>query len=253
MLSFFTEYFMHKTTIIIFFIMLAAFTFAQTEENFNVALNITGDGIVITKYTGTAAHVVIPAIIQGFPVREIGERAFGGGLLDQNHTIISVVIPQGVTKIGKSAFQYAKNLSSLTIPEGVTVIDAWAFSSTGLTEILLPQSLTEISNDVFMYCSSLATVMLPAKLIKIGSQAFWGCTALTNITLPASIKEISYGVFANCSNLATVTIPESVGKIVFESPIIYGIKLSDYTFEKCPKLTLASQAVLRRVGYTGTF
>lgn len=38
-----------------------------------------------------------------------------------------VVIPDGVTSIGDSAFSYCIALTSVTIPEGVTSIGGWAF------------------------------------------------------------------------------------------------------------------------------
>ncbi|MDR1072519.1 MAG: leucine-rich repeat domain-containing protein [Treponema sp.] len=46
------------------------------ESDFRAGLNDALDGCVITKYTGSGGDVVIPAEIQGFPVREIGEGAF---------------------------------------------------------------------------------------------------------------------------------------------------------------------------------
>lgn len=56
-------------------------------------------GVVITKYTGEAENVIIPAILDGKPVVKIDEEAF----CECRH-IVSVKIPESVTDIGEGAF-----------------------------------------------------------------------------------------------------------------------------------------------------
>ena len=73
---------------------------------------------ILKKYTGAGGDVVIP---EG--VTEIGASAFYWF-----KNLQSVVIPEGVTKIGDSAFSHCENLQSVVIPEGVTKIGVSAFS-----------------------------------------------------------------------------------------------------------------------------
>jgi hypothetical protein len=72
---------------------------------------------------------------------------------------------------------------------------------------------------------------------------------LTSVSLPSTIKKVEWRAFDKCSVLTTFTIPDSVTEIEFDN--------RDYgpygSFSKCPKLTLASQAALKKRGYTGTF
>ncbi|MDR1218517.1 MAG: leucine-rich repeat domain-containing protein [Treponema sp.] len=68
---------------------------AAPESDFEVNVNWAGSGLVITKYTGPGGNVVIPAKIQGFPVREIGEKAF-----EYCSSLASVAIPNCITEIG---------------------------------------------------------------------------------------------------------------------------------------------------------
>ena len=62
------------------------------------------------------------------------------------NTINKVVIQPGVTCIGKNAFSSGcKNLTSITIPEGVTSIGRYAFQlCSSLTSITIPKSVTSI-------------------------------------------------------------------------------------------------------------
>jgi len=279
---------MKRLCIGIFALVLATAAFAQTEADFTVTLTSDGTGAVIKGYTGKTAQVRIPETIQGMPVREIEAFSSSG-----SEFVTSVVIPQGVTKIGIGAFEKQSfddsKLVSITIPEGVLEIGGSAFAGTALTEITLPQSLTslgfgafrgtsittvtipsgilssgeefarcknlrsviisegieEISQSMFEDCGALVKVTLPDSIRVIGGQAFLG-TAITEIALPSSIEEIGYRSFADCPNLTTVTVSGEVQHINF---------LEGYggSFNGSSKINLASQAALRRLGYTGNF
>ncbi len=82
--------------------------------------------------------------------------------------ITSLVLPEGVTHIGKNALYGCFELKSVTIPESLRYIGAEAFGNCGtLTEINLPKSVSYIGESAFMYC---------AKLTKInfaGTEAQW--------------------------------------------------------------------------------
>jgi len=108
--------------------------FSQSESDFRVSVDLSGTGLIINEYLRepssedeTAKIVVIPATIQGYPVREIGEKAFFGKV------ITSITIPEGVTAIGKVAFFGCFYLASLT----------------------LPSSLRYIGEEAFMYCHNI--------------------------------------------------------------------------------------------------
>ena len=96
--------------------------------------------------------------------------------------ITGIIIPNGTTSIGQSAFSYYKNLTSITIPEGVTFIGDWAFKNcSSLTSVTISEGVTSISRHAFSDCTSLTSVTIPSSVTSIGGSAFDGCSRLKTI------------------------------------------------------------------------
>ena len=69
------------------------------------------------------------------------------------------IIPNDVTTIATSAFEYCSNLLDITIPDSVTSIETYAFSRcTGIQNITIPNSVTTIKYGAFQKCLSLSKV-----------------------------------------------------------------------------------------------
>lgn len=114
-----------------------------------------------------------------------------------------IILPKEINgEIGACVFESCEYIKSIVIPNGVTTIGKQSFRYSGLQEIILPESLLVIGVDAF-YQSKLNKVVLPPKLETIGSGAF-AYTPLTEIRLPSSLKEIGSGAFNNWSNLKKV-------------------------------------------------
>ncbi|MBR2292838.1 MAG: leucine-rich repeat protein [Clostridia bacterium] len=77
----------------------------------------------ITGYTGTDTHLTIPTVIDGYVVTAIADSAFS------SDTLQSVVIPNGITKIGWFAFSDCSLLTAVTLPSSVSSIGYSAFPS----------------------------------------------------------------------------------------------------------------------------
>ena len=92
----------------------------------------------------------------------------------------NLVIPEGVTEIGGSAFEDCTSLVSVTMAEGVKIISNDAFSGcTSLANVTLPSGLPEIGPDAFLFCESLKSISIPRSVTKIGTYAFVGCYKIT--------------------------------------------------------------------------
>ena len=118
--------------------------------------------------------------------------------------IVSVVVEEGVTSIGKSAFYECENMTSVSLPNGIDSISYGSFCfCKSLTEIWIPDSVTSIGSSAFAYCSNLNSISLPEGLVLIDSFAFDNCKNLKRISIPASIREIDQWAFCRCYSLDT--------------------------------------------------
>ena len=153
------------------------------------------------RFRGFILDVVI-----GDGVTSIGRSAFYGCT-----GLTSVTIPNSVTDIGGGAFYGCTGLTSVMIPNSVTIIGGGAFDGcTGLTSVTIGSSVTSIGSSAFGDCAGLTSVTIPNSVTDIGSSAFSRCTGLTSLTIGSSVTNISYYAFRNCSGLTSVTIPNSV-------------------------------------------
>ncbi|MDE6067462.1 MAG: leucine-rich repeat domain-containing protein [Treponemataceae bacterium] len=117
----------------------------------------------------------------------------------------SLIIPDGVTAIGKNAFQDCTSLTSVTIPGSVTSIGNYAFDCcTSLTSVTIGDGVTEIGEGAFYGCTSLLSVSIPDGVTEIGGYAFYECTSLAEVTIPATVTRISDAAFYGCEKLKEV-------------------------------------------------
>ena len=88
---------------------------------------------MITRFTGDADVVVVPARLDGISVSSLGEKSFAWC-----PSLLDVTIPEGITSIGDYAFLYC----------------------TGLAAVFLPDTLNDIGRNPFTACGMLADIIV---------------------------------------------------------------------------------------------
>ena len=82
------------------------------------------------------------------------------GVLEKcDKNALSVEIPDGVQKIGSSAFQDCSLLKEIVIPNSVQKISFWAFDNcVSLKSVVIGFGVEEISDTAFFRCTSLEKI-----------------------------------------------------------------------------------------------
>jgi hypothetical protein len=160
-------------------------------------------------------------------------------IVDYNGTEKAITIPSTmqnlpVTEIGERAF-YDKGLTDVIIPNSVTTIKQSAFDTNALTSVNIPNSVKEIHMGAFIR-NKLTNINFSNNLTRISSSVFYG-NELNSVTIPNGVNVINEWAFAH-NQLTSVTIPDSVAYVeykAFEGNPITEIKIGAFvTISRTP-------------------
>ena len=199
----------------------------------------------IIRHSGGEKELIIPSVLDGYPVTAIGDCAF-----ENAGSIESITIPDSVVELDINPFsscRWVKEIlvspahSTLTVEEGVLfskpdsrlvcfpvelftnfyTVPGWVreigsrafFNSKHLVSITIPDSVKLVGESAFSVCSYLEKVEILGGVSKIGDYAFHLCERLQSVKLTDSVTEIGRYAFLGCRKLNDLTIPQSVTDI----------------------------------------
>ena len=205
----------------------------------------------VTKYGGTDKELVVPSGVKGIVdsafknrndivsiyipdgLEYIGREAFRGC-----ENLRNIRLPDSITTITADAvvdtaywndetnwdngILYIDNIlicskdtlgGRVTVKPNTKLIAPQAFwRRNRITEVSMPDTITNIGKSAFMYCSNLKEVVIPEGVSVLEWCVFAGCTNLSTVIL-SNVTEIRSSVFDNCENLEWIDFPETLVKI----------------------------------------
>jgi hypothetical protein len=175
-----------------------------------------------------------------------------GVLMSINLSDATIVDGEGTTAnvLPDNAFQTTTALQHIVLPKNLTAIGNFAFQDSGIEELVVPNTVTEIGRDVFYYARNLkalsvesgntvfdsrdncnaiietasntlrigcANTVVPNGIKALGQMAFSGVPSLKEVNLPSGLTSIGWAAFWADTELSKVILSESVTDIN-ESP-----------------------------------
>ena len=179
-------------------------------------LHITGSGAMPNYTSGSSTPWAsymknIRSVVIGEGVTSVGNSAFS-----YYYNIETVEFPSTLTTIGENAFEMCSSLDEVELPDSVTSLGQYAFfQCDDLDRIVLSDNITALYSSTFFDCDALKEIVLPANLIFLGDTAINSCDSLKSITLPASLKSLGASPLANNISLENILVAE--GNTAFKS------------------------------------
>ncbi len=137
-------------------------------------------------------------------------------------------IPDFVEIIGDCAFYGQQNLHSLHLPPSIKKIEGYAFADSGLEDLKIPSSTSNIGQGIFAGCNNLTHIDVVRNNRTYNSARGYNViieTATNNLVaacskskIPKNTKKIANSAFADLHGLRSVKIPPNVSVI---SPLAF--------------------------------
>ena len=132
----------------------------------------------------------------------------------------SVIIPNGIVAIGRTAFNDCYRLTAIHIPKSVKIIGAGAFQEC--------RNLSELHiEDIDEWCRIRLETASSHPMYDSSQRGRWRTSQdgklfvsgelVSEIQIPAGMTAVSAGLFRNCTNIRSIRIPESVREIATDA------------------------------------
>ena len=230
-----------KRLIICMLAALAALTmsaFALEEGDWKY--RVVDNKAVLIEYKGQDTEMVFPEQVGGYDVVSASPELFKG-----HKSLISIVIPAEFGVVPDGLCNGVPYLKSVVIEEGITKIGTGAFQNCpSLVDVQFPSTIEVFSDHAFQGCSNLS-FDIPSTVKEIGILALSG-THLSDVVVNA--ETFGKGAFQTCNNLRSIKFTNENCKTISESmfydcPLLEtvefpsAVELIDYyAFDGCVKL-----------------
>ena len=192
------------------------------------------DGKRFIKYMGSSKNFTVPE----------GVETLVNGCIAKSMTTLN--LPSTLKVIEGWSLTGMSGVNLLNIPASVTTMYTYSFSddtklrvaegnatyksiddvlilnkagtkviiaSRNATTYNIPNTVTEIGQNAFYWCSKMTSITIPDSVTTIGAEAFYNCSSLKEITIPQSVTSIGADAFVYCGNLTAINIKGTANRI----------------------------------------
>ncbi|MBQ2712047.1 MAG: leucine-rich repeat domain-containing protein, partial [Clostridia bacterium] len=166
----------------------------------SLGLFYDNDMVTLTSVGNPKGKIIIPSMINGIVVEQIGFEAFKG-----RSGITSLYVPSTVKSIKGYAFEYCYGLQRVYL-DSVEEMEGGVFDRCTSLEYAFVGNCKDIPGYCFKSCEKLRQAEGRYAFQSLGRGAFFNCDSLTSFHASAQLHNIKYEVFACCKNLRTLTV-----------------------------------------------
>ena len=192
------------------------------------------DGKRFIKYMGSSKNFTVPEGVETLDSRCITKsmttlnlpstlKVIEGWSLESMSGVNLLNIPASVTTMYTYSFHAN---TKLRVAEGnatyKSIDDVLILNKAGTKVIMasrnattynIPNTVTEIGQNAFYYCTKMISITIPDSVTTIGAGAFYSCSSLKEITIPQSVTSIGADAFLHCGNLTAINIKGTANRI----------------------------------------
>ena len=187
------------------YIGVSSFAGCEILEDINIPDSVISIDRCAFEACSNLANITLPEnleyigeyVFENTPIRDNPEN-WDNGVLYLNNTLIEI----SPVLNGK-----------LEIKEGTYIIASDTANGYGITDIIMPDSVTVLCDTAFGWCYDLTYVKLSNNLTEIPRGAFRNCPNLKSVSIPKNVTTIGECAFDGCYTMGGITIPETVTKI----------------------------------------
>ena len=139
-----------------------------------------------------------------------GITKLGNALFYRWQNMQTISLPSTLTELGyrifaqgSGGFQSYGGLTELTLPAGIQKLGGNALRQTNITELVIPARVSVIEDYFLSTCTKLKTVRAESSVL--GSFMFVQCTALESLTISTNCKTFGSNMLTYCESLTTIT------------------------------------------------
>ena len=132
-------------------------------------------------------------------VTNIGSMAF-----NNCNRVTSLKIPSSLATTGTNAFDGCDKIAEVTLSGNQNMMQLFPTIYKNFKKGEIAEGVIAIGDNVFSGCTGLTEVIIPNSVTSIGASAFYNCSGLAEITIPSSVTSIGSSAFYNCTGLKEV-------------------------------------------------